>query len=144
MRVLYRPHPRTGTMSAAHAEADGRIRRLLSGGRHLVDTGGYGWQWSFADACVTDVSAVAYDWLATGKPLAVTQPGPRAYLPPSALLDGLGMLPAADAGEVVDRLTVDQAPTGLAEYYFGDTADRASTARFQAGIESAYAMAGAC
>jgi hypothetical protein len=61
IRVIYRPHPRTGQFSAAHAAADRQIRALLhsAGQRHLVDEGAYGWQWAFADACVTDISAVA-------------------------------------------------------------------------------------
>jgi len=141
VRVLYRPHPRTGMFSPAHSDADAAIRRMLTGPRHLVDTGSYGWQWGFADACITDISAVAYDWLATGKPLAITAPGPGAYVPPSPLLDGLGLMPAAEAGQVLSRLDADASPLALTEYYFGDTADRASTARFQAAIESAYAVA---
>ncbi len=79
VRVIYRPHPRTGRASAAHGAADAAIRAALAadGDRHLVDTGPYGWQWRFADHCITDVSAVAYDWLATGKPLVITEPAPR-------------------------------------------------------------------
>ena len=91
VRVIYRPHPRTGRASAEHARADKIIRSRLAaaGDRHLVDEGEYGWQWAFADACVTDISAVAYDWLATGKPLVITEPENRAaYRPPSPLLDG--------------------------------------------------------
>ncbi len=146
VRVLYRPHPRTGTASAAHAAADRRVRELLGrgGDDHLVDTGPYGWQWTFADACVTDVSAVAYDWLATGKPLVVTEPDRTAFRPPSPLVDRLRLLAAGDAGQVLDRLD-DQDPSTLSEltrYYFGETAGRASTARFLAAIESCYALAG--
>ncbi|HYP43873.1 MAG TPA: CDP-glycerol glycerophosphotransferase family protein [Propionibacteriaceae bacterium] len=150
LRVIYRPHPRTNQTSAAYAEADRQIRTLLlgAGGRHLVDQGPYGWQWAFADACITDISAVAYDWLATGKPLVVTEPvNPRADRPPSLLLDSLRLLGADQAGQVVSRLEDNKAavdrdePTlGLAElttYYFGDTTGRASTRRFQAAIEQA-------
>jgi len=56
VRIIYRPHPRTGRASAAHAAADRQIRSVLkeSGDRHLVDHGDYGWQWAFADACVTE------------------------------------------------------------------------------------------
>lgn len=143
VRVVYRPHPRTGTASPAHAAADRRIRELLRAdrGRHLVDGGPYGWQWAFADACVTDVSAVAYDWLGTGKPLVVTEPAPGAYRPASPLLERLPLLAAVDAPDVVARLAVvDPGLAALSRYYFGDTADRASTARFQAAIEQAYAM----
>ena len=153
VRVLYRPHPRTGMASPVHRAADRRIRELLraAGDRHLVDLGPYGWQWDFADACVTDVSAVAYDWLATGKPLVVTAPAATAYRPPSPLLDRLPLLAAADAGHVLSVLAdrgLGGSATGvgleeLTRHYFGETADRASTARFLAAVETCYALAAA-
>jgi hypothetical protein len=152
VRVLYRPHPRTGMASPVHRAADRRIRGLLrsAGDRHLVDLGPYGWQWAFADACVTDVSAVAYDWLATGKPLVVTEPAATAFRPASPLLDRLPLLPAAQAGMVVrvledrglDGSGADAGLQDLARYYFGVTADRASTARFLAAVEACCALAG--
>ena len=66
---------------------------------HVVDiTGAFGWQVDAADVCVMDISAVAYDWLATGKPLLVTRPAePRAELPESGLVRELELLDAADA-----------------------------------------------
>ncbi len=150
VRVVYRPHPRTGKTSAAHAAADRRIRELLEhpGGRHLVDTGPYGWQWAFADACVTDVSAVAYDWLATGKPLVVTEPAPTAWRPASALLAQLSMLSSGRAEEVLSMLrerglgrgTADPGLQQLARHYFGETAGRASTARFLDAVETCYRL----
>jgi hypothetical protein len=144
VRLIYRPHPRTGTASAAHARADRAIRQRLkaAGDRHLIDQGEYGWQWAFADACVTDVSAVAYDWLATGKPLVVTAPAAGAHQPDSPLLDRLPLLEADQTGNVLDRLreaglgrsspALDMAE--LRQCYFGDVAGRASTTRFQAAI----------
>ena len=89
IRVIYRPHARTGYASREHRDADKTVRALLAkaGDRHLVDRDSYGWQWDFADACITDISAVAYDWLATGKPLVITEPAPSAYRPASPLLD---------------------------------------------------------
>jgi hypothetical protein len=150
VRVVYRPHPRTGMASPVHRAADRRIRELLrsAGNRHLVDLGPYGWQWAFADACVTDVSAVAYDWLATGKPLVVTEAAPTAFRPPSPLLDRLPLLPATEAGHVVRALEargLGGSGTGagleeLTRYYFGETADRASTARFLAAVDTCYAL----
>jgi hypothetical protein len=150
VRLVYRPHPRTGLASPAHRAADRRIRELVraAGDRHLVDEGPYGWQWAFADACVTDVSAVAYDWLATGKPLVLTEPAPSAYRPASPLLDRLPLLRAADAGQVLEVLRgrgLDGGPDDpgvgeLARYYFGETAHRASTARFLAAVENCYAL----
>jgi CDP-Glycerol:Poly(glycerophosphate) glycerophosphotransferase len=158
VRVVYRPHPRTGRSSGQHAEADRAVRALLArdndrhGARHLVDTGPYGWQWAFADACVTDVSSVAYDWLATSKPLVVTEPAARdAYRPASRLLDELPLLPAHAAGSVLEVLRQrglgdpgarpDALLADLSGYYFGDTADGASTPRFESAVQDAWALA---
>jgi hypothetical protein len=153
VRLIYRPHPRTGSVSAKHAAADRRIRHLLAGqrSRHLVDVGSYGWQWQFADACITDISAVAYDWLATGKPLVITEPVARkAFRPPSPLLDRLPLLRVEDAGRVLSWLhalglgleaaSSDSRLSELVAYYFGDTANRASSRRFAAAIEHAYSL----
>lgn len=137
VRIVYRPHPRLGLASAAHATADGEIRAALrsDGDRHLVDTGPYGWQWRFADHCITDVSAVAYDWVATGKPLVITEPDPAAYRPPSALLDALPLLPATRAGEISALLPAATPELeSLTRHYFGDTVDRASTTRFETAL----------
>ncbi|MCW2809853.1 MAG: hypothetical protein JWP61_311 [Friedmanniella sp.] len=150
VRVLYRPHPRTGQTTAAYARADRAVRDLLhrAGDRHLVDEGGYGWQWDFADACVTDVSAVAYDWLATGKPLVITEPAPGAYRPPSPLLEQSDLLGAHESAEVLDRLreaglgsAVPHGPSALAAHYFGKTAHQASSRRFAEAVDQAYVLA---
>ena len=142
VRIIYRPHPRLGRASAAHAAADARIRAALAadGDRHLIDTGPYGWQWRFADHCITDVSAVAYDWLATGKPLVITEPAAGAYRPPSRLLEALPLLPAHRAGDVEALLPAPSLELAdLAAYYFGDTADGASTVRFEAALTEVIA-----
>ncbi|GAA3580460.1 CDP-glycerol glycerophosphotransferase family protein [Microlunatus spumicola] len=156
VRVIYRPHPRTGLSSARHAEADRAVRAVLArdGDRHLVDTGPYGWQWAFADACVTDLSSVAYDWLATGKPLVVTEPvAAEAYRPASRLLDELPLLPAPAAGSALEVLRArglggagvetDPLLADLSRHYFGETADGASTRRFEAAVEAAWTLASA-
>jgi hypothetical protein len=147
IRIIYRPHARTGYASRAHRDADKAIRRLLAAGgdRHLIDRDSYGWHWDFADACITDVSAVAYDWLATGKPLVITEPAPSAYRPASPLLDTLPLLGAADAGDVVARIRAMQGDPaaseqlrGLAYHYFGDVSAQQSTKKFEDAIERAY------
>jgi CDP-glycerol:poly(glycerophosphate) glycerophosphotransferase len=147
IRIIYRPHARTGYASLQHRDADRTVRGLLAkaGNRHLVDRESYGWQWDFADACITDISAVAYDWLATGKPMVITEPSPSAYRPASPLLDALPLLGAAEAGDVVSRIRAlqgDPAATeqlrGLAYHYFGDVSAQQSTKRFEDAIERAY------
>jgi CDP-Glycerol:Poly(glycerophosphate) glycerophosphotransferase len=146
VRIIYRPHPRIGRASGEHARADKIIRNRLAqaGDRHLVDEGEYGWQWAFADACITDISAVAYDWLATGKPLVITEPENRAaYRPPSPLLEKLPLLHADEVGSVVDRVRAAPDPqlAELMRYYFGQVADGASSQRFAAAIDAAMAAA---
>ncbi len=141
IRVIYRPHPRIHKGSADYVAADREIRAMVrsAGDRHLIDEGPYGWQWRVADACVTDISAVAYDWLATGKPLVVTEPAEsRAFRGDSALLRRLPLLPAADASRVVDRLAAEPSLAELTSYYFGDTTPGTSTARFEAAIDDAW------
>jgi hypothetical protein len=142
VRIIYRPHPRTGWVSAEHGAADLALRALLEadGDRHLIDIGPYGWQWGFADACVTDVSAVAYDWLATRKPMVITRPAEEVYLPSSRLLDALPLLPAEEASDVTKRLLDGDSPAlleTLAEHHFGDTSPGASTRRFEEALEEA-------
>ena len=149
VRVIYRPHPRTGYASSTHRAADKAIRALLArdGDRHLVDQEGYGWQWDFADACITDISAVAYDWLATGKPLVITEPASSAYRPPSALLDAVPLLGAAEASRVLPKIRTMQIDSaakeqlrGLVYHYFGDVSAEQSTKRFEDAIERAYQL----
>lgn len=149
-RVIYRPHPRGGHQSPAYAAADRAIRTALAAsGRHLVDTGAYGWQCDVADVCITDVSSAAYDWLAAAKPMLVTVPSePRAIAPDSRLLEQVPRLHADEAGDVVARIdrvmrdTVSaETIASLSEYYFGDTSPGASSRRFRAAVDEAVAMA---
>ena len=83
-----------------------------------------------------DISAVAYDWLATGKPLLVTDPAePRTRLPESGLVRELPLLDAADAGRAPEswmpRCGTPTTPhAALVRRYFGDTTPGASMQRF--------------
>ena len=83
-----------------------------------------------------DISAVAYDWLATAKPLLVTRPAePRAQLPESGLVSEMELFDAADAAraaEVVDAAVrhPDETHAALVRRYFGDTTPGASMERF--------------
>ena len=145
VRVIYRPHPRTGKTSPEHRRADAEIRRLLRGTDALVDTGPYGWQLGFADVCITDVSSVAYDWLATGRPLLVTEPEATPAGGDGSRL--LGLVPrltrsqAHDAAALVRSVRGEMPPgwDALVEHYFGDTTPGGATRRFTEALESALA-----
>ena len=152
-RVIYRPHPRTGivlrTATAAHQEIVKVLRDANHAdptAGHVVDVeGGFGWQLAAADVAVMDISAVAYDWLATAKPLLVTRPAePRARLPESGLVREMDLFDAADAvrtASVVDAAVAhpDDAHAALVTRYFGDTTPGASMERFLAGCSTVIA-----
>jgi hypothetical protein len=149
-RVIYRPHPRTGISQRSAAHASAEVARILreanaadpSAG-HVVDTdGGFGWQLAASDVAVMDISAVAYDWLATAKPLLVTRPAePLAQLPESGLVREMPLFDAADAGraaEIVDAAVrhPDDAHAALVLRYFGDTTPGASMERFLTAVST--------
>lgn len=84
IRIVFKPHPFTGARRGAAAGAVRRITALLreaprsNGVSHVVagdrpDIDLYGW-FNRCDVLLTDVSAVASDFLHTDKPLLVTNP----------------------------------------------------------------------
>ena len=149
-RVIYRPHPRSGVIDesyrranraiiAAIAEANQRDPRA----QHVYDHGNeLGWQLAAADVAITDISAMVYDRLATGKPLIVARPvSPLADIDTSGYLGAAEWLRAEQASDVVaviDRvLHSDEAREKLGfwvDRHFGDTAPGASTERFHAAV----------
>ena len=149
-RLIYRPHPRTGVHEADFVSADARIRELISRandspeGLHFVDDSPFGWQLDIADVMITDISAVAYDWLTTAKPLLVTQPvEPEAVMPQEGFMSEIPLLESHEAMEtaqIVDGLISDEDlkshMKSWADYHYGDRARGSSLARFVNAIES--------
>jgi CDP-glycerol glycerophosphotransferase (TagB/SpsB family) len=154
-RLIYRPHPRTGVVDPVTKRANQNIIAAIAAANardpsahHLFDDGiGLGWQLMAADVAITDVSAMVYDRLATGKPLIVTRP-----VSDDAEIDGDGYLGhaewllAEEAGDIValsDRAQHDSDATSRlqfwAERHFGDTTPGESTKRFHSAIETLIA-----
>jgi len=144
MRVVYRPHPRTGANRRDVAAADAALRRMLAapdaqrtGSRTEPDRP---LQEAFedADVLVTDVSSVALEWLPTGRPLVVTVPAdPAAVVAPSPLLDAVPRLPGAAAGTAgaLVRRCLDEdreapARAALVEHYLGGSDPAAALGLF--------------
>ena len=133
-RVIFRPHPQAGRRLSTVATAVRQIGDLLTSnpGGHYVDrTPRFGWQREVADALVCDISAVAVDWLPTGKPLVVTRPAqPLAPILSGGMLSQLPLLGSDEAGGVLAALARAGAQESLeqlrswADYYFapGDVA----------------------
>ena len=154
-RVIYRPHPRSGVVDKAYGEANRRIVAALEraneadrSAQHVHDTGStLGWQLAAADVAITDISAMIYDRLATGKPIIVARPASA-----DAEVDDTGYLGAcewlhADAATavvpLVDRVLTSSAAhealTHWVQRYFGDTTPGAATARFHEAVNRLYA-----
>jgi len=78
VRVVYKPHPATGSQDAAYLRADERLRAQVraAGGPHEVLTGVEGLYTAFnsADLLISDVSSVVTDFLSSRKPYVVTNP----------------------------------------------------------------------
>lgn len=150
-RLIYRPHPRSGVADRAYGDANRAIIDAIARAnaadptaQHVFDDGpALGWQLVAADVAITDISAMVYDRLATGKPLIVTRPvSPEAEIDESGYLGACEWLTADRAGDIVDiaqRVQVDDAARERlrfwVERHFGDTTPGMATARFHAAIE---------
>jgi CDP-Glycerol:Poly(glycerophosphate) glycerophosphotransferase len=144
--IAYRPHPLSGVTSADYARADADVRRLVTeaaaagrGAGHRVETDrSVNDSLAGADLLICDVSAMAMDWLPTGKPMVITEPASSAVVTArTRMLDVVPRLSVDDlpgiAGLVADQLDSDPARgarADLVDYYLGDTTPGAATRRF--------------
>ncbi len=147
-RVIYRPHPMTGSLSEPYRKADRGVRDLLSRTnasqppdrpRHVIDTSGsLDEQIAESAVAIVDNSAMAFDWLVTGKPLVVTIPATEATVGVhNSFLSACYRLSAAEAGLAADLVAHALGNDTLAEQraywiarHFGDVSDGASMRRF--------------
>ncbi|MDR2566254.1 MAG: CDP-glycerol glycerophosphotransferase family protein [Bifidobacteriaceae bacterium] len=145
-RVVYRPHPLTGTRVPDFAAADARVRQMVAaaakaepGAGHRVSLGGdAGDELRRADLLICDVSSLAIDFLVTGRPLTITvPPDGQAVVAPTPLLEltpRLGPEQVRAVGDFVAGLAAEDTGrsdrAALAEYYLGDTRPGAATALF--------------
>lgn len=156
-RVVYRPHPRSGVTDPEYGAANERIIAMIAEAnkhdataKHVYDQSpSIDWQLSLPDVAISDVSAMIYDRLATGKPLMVTRPAAAA-----AEIDDVGYLTVCEwlrvdevdrVDEVLDRVIGDDTARERLEtwsqHYFGDTSPGAPTKRFHEAIETLLARA---
>jgi hypothetical protein len=154
-RLVYRPHPRSGVISREYREAHQAIiaaieaaNRAEPQAHHVYDDGPeLGWQLAAADVAVTDISAMIYDRLATGKPILVTRPASEtAEIDEEGFLGVADWLSADEAGDIlaiVDRALLDPAAqkklATWSTHYFGDTTPGVATQRFHDAIDALIA-----
>jgi len=155
-RLIYRPHPRSGVVDAEYKRANVAIIAAIAEAnesdpsvQHIFDDGKQlGWQLVAADVAITDVSAMVYDRLATGKPLIVTRPASSlADIDDAGYLGSCEWLHADQADDIlsiVSRVQFDteaQERLGYwAERHFGDTSPGSATTRFHDAVESLVAL----
>jgi hypothetical protein len=150
-RLIYRPHPRSGVIDKEYGAANERIIAAIAAAnqrdpraQHVFDDGPtMGWQLSSADVAITDISAMIYDRLATGKPIIVARPAsPDAEVDEEGFLGAAPWLHADRAGDIlalIDQVQHDDAARAVldhwAERHFGDTTPGAATKRFHEAVE---------
>lgn len=106
-QLIYKPHPFTGSIFPTAAEENRKIIAELqsAGNGHIYDSSPFGWQPKLADLMITDVSAVAYDWLATAKPILITKPREiKAEIYQGGILGALELIEEKDSGEICSRI----------------------------------------
>jgi CDP-glycerol glycerophosphotransferase (TagB/SpsB family) len=154
-RLIYRPHPRSGVSDPEYKAANQAIIAAIAranaadpSAQHVFDDGPQlGWQLAAADVAITDISAMVYDRLATGKPIIVTRPvSPAAEIDEGGYLGAAEWLTSDQAADIVaiaDRVQFDtEALERLkfwTERHFGDTTPGTATKRFRAAISKLMA-----
>lgn len=149
LRLVYRPHPKTGSRSKVALEADRSIRKNinekanqdpLSG--HLVDLqGDYHRALASADVAIFDISAMAMDFSVQGRPYVVTCPGAmNDSMSQSPLWNAARMVTPELEPNIVSRLrtALDEGPlagaSNFVREHFGDIEPGSSTERFVSAV----------
>lgn len=141
--VIFRPHPRSGIADPKHSQALNEIKTMMETasehGRasyYYDESPHWGWQWASADLCISDISAAAYDFMATSKPLVIAKPdNDNATISDSPALMRVPSLTVEDctrAPRIISELlsNSNDSYTDLVAHYFGDTTPGASMKRF--------------
>jgi len=155
-RLIYRPHPRSGVLRADYRAANAAIIDAIAAANtadpsahHIFDDGPQlGWQLAAADVAITDISAMVYDRLATGRPLIVARPvSMAADVDESGYLGHAEWLYADRAGDILAIIDAvqhsDEARQNLkfwVEKHFGDTTPGVATRRFHAAVDELSAL----
>jgi hypothetical protein len=154
VRVIYKPHPFTGTVSAAAAAADAAIRAVVAraGGGNVTVTGPSPTLYECfndADLLVADISSVLSDFIYSEKPYAVPNltglsDAEFRVQYPSA---GTAYLLDADGDGIAAILALVRGDDPLAaerrtlKHYLLGPAEPSSMARFIAAVDTAYDLA---
>jgi len=138
-QITYRPHPLSGSRDGEVKSANEAIKKIIrqaaksenkasaSGASHYIDQSPFGWHLGYHDLMISDISAIAYDWLSTGNPILLTKPiEKKAVVEEFPLVDKLYSITTSDL-DGIEGLIADQFNEGsdhkrisaeLNAYYF--------------------------
>ena len=113
--MTYRPHPLSGSRDAEVKSANEAIKRIIrqavkadTSSSHYIDESPFGWHLGYHDLMISDISAIAYDWLSTGNPILLTNPvEKKAVVEDFHLVDKLYSITNSDL-DGIEKLIADQ------------------------------------
>jgi hypothetical protein len=119
-QITYRPHPLSGSRDSEVKSANEAIKKMIrqaiksesasseSSSAHHIDESPFGWHLGYHDLMISDISAIAYDWLSTGNPILLTKPvEKKAIVEEFPLVDKLYSITEADLSQI-EQLVADQ------------------------------------
>ena len=114
-QITYRPHPLSGSRDSEVKRANEAIKKVIRqanksdpASNHYIDESPFGWHLGYHDLMISDISAIAYDWLSTGSPILLTKPvEKKAIVEEFPLVDKLYSITTADLGSI-ETLIADQ------------------------------------
>jgi len=149
-RVIFRPHPYSFRDAASRVHIQ-RIDDLLvaHAGEHLTSAASIAMSifecFNASSALVSDISSIASDYLASGKPFALTDTGVSANLAEEFPLAVCAYIlrpdgdHAAVLGEMLGADPLRPERRRMGTYYLGDTSQRDPVTTFVAAAEAALA-----
>jgi hypothetical protein len=114
-QVTYRPHPLSGSRDGEVKSANEAIKKIIRqavksdpSSSHYIDESPFGWHLQYHDLMISDISAIAYDWLSTGNPILLTKPvEKKAVVDDFPLVDRLYSITTSDL-DGIECLIADQ------------------------------------
>jgi hypothetical protein len=107
-QVTYRPHPLSGSRDSEVKGANEAIKKVIlqankadGSSSHYIDESPFGWHLDYHDLMISDISAIAYDWLSTGNPILLTKPvEKKAIVEEFPLVDKLYSITTSDLDSI--------------------------------------------
>jgi hypothetical protein len=114
-QVTYRPHPLSGSRDSEVKSANEAIKKVIrqankgdGSSSHYIDESPFGWHLGYHDLMISDISAIAYDWLSTGNPILLTKPvEKKAIVEEFPLVDKLYSITTSDL-DSIEKLIANQ------------------------------------